>query len=53
MAGIKAAGQQGRQISEVAGPTVKLPASDRRAGAKIEHCMVPHGAAYFITQSTF
>ena len=37
MAGIKAAGQQGRQISEVAGPTVKLPVSDRRAGAKIEH----------------
>ena len=41
MAGIKAAGQQGRQISEVAGPTVKLPASDRRAGAKIEHCLWP------------
>ena len=37
MAGIKIACPQGRHTFEVAGPTVKLPASGRRAGVKIEH----------------
>ena len=34
--GIKAAGQQGRHIFQVAGPIIKLPAPGKRAGAKIK-----------------
>ena len=43
MAGMKSAGQQGRHIFEVAGPTLKLPASSRRASTKIEHWLVDWG----------
>ena len=34
----KVACQQGRHVFEVAGLTVNLPSSGRRAGTKIEHC---------------